>query len=276
MSDPKSILLHVDGSARLALRVQVACRLAEVFDAHVTALYGAMPSLLRYPMAVEASAAAVSVMCELDDEGRAAARAAFEAARGGASRIEWAEPHGDAFWGWSRRAFYCDLMVLGQRDPDDPAAGELPPDFLPSLLVDSGRPALVLPYAGPVATEAPLGRTVLVAWKEGREAARAVAAALPWLRRAAQVHVLGWGEGAEAGLQSLSQHLARHGVGATLHAGGPEPAQPGAALLSSAADLGADLLVMGCYGHSRAREWVLGGATRSILQAMTLPVLMVH
>jgi nucleotide-binding universal stress UspA family protein len=276
MSDPKAILLHVDGSARLALRVQVACRLAETFDARVTALYGAMPSLLRYPMAVEASAAAVSVMSELDDEGRAAARATCEAARDGSPRVEWAEPQGDALWGWTRRAWCCDLMVLGQRNPDDKAAGELPPDFLPSLLVDTGRPALVLPYAGAVATDAPIGRTVLVAWKESREAARAVTAALPWLRRAAQVHVLTWGEGAEQGLQALSAYLALHGVAAVPHAGGPEPAQPGEALLSSAADLGADLLVMGCYGHSRTREWVLGGATRSILAAMTLPVLMVH
>jgi nucleotide-binding universal stress UspA family protein len=276
MSDLKSILLHVDGSARVALRVQVACRLAEAFDAHVTALYGCMPSLLRYPMAVEASAAAVSVMGELDDEVRATARSVFEAASAGSSRIEWAEPQGDALWGWSRRAFFCDLMVLGQRDPTDRAAAELPSDFLPSLLVDTGKPALLLPYAGTVATDAPIGGCVLVAWKESREAARAVSAAMPWLKRAAQVHLLGFGDGAETGLQWLAAYLARHGVQARLHGGGPEPAQPAEALLSSAADLGADLLVMGCYGHSRAREWVLGGVTRSILQSMTLPVLMVH
>jgi len=273
MRTPKSILLHLDGSARIAERVQVARHLAETFDAQVTGLYGAMTSLARYPLAVEGSAAALAMMVELDEEGRKAAKAAFLHASAVSPRLKWSESKSDAFWDFTRRAFYADLVILGQRNPDDPAAGELPADFVPNLLVDTGRPALVVPYAGALA---PIGRTVLVAWKETREAARAVSAALPWLRLAGHVHVVCYDDEPASALHSLQEYLTAQGVAATLHQGGPEHGKAGENLLSQAADLQADLLVMGCYGHSRAREWVLGGATRTILESMTLPVLMVH
>ena len=141
------------------------------------------------------------------------------------------------------------------------------------MLVESGRPALILPYAGAIG---PIGNTVLVAWKETREAARAVTCALPWLRRAGAVHVMAYGDGADDSMRALERYLAAQGVAATTHVRGEEEQDMGNALLSRAADVGADLLVMGSYGHSRAREWVLGGATRTILQTMTLPVLMSH
>lgn len=172
-----------------------------------------------------------------------------------------------------RRALYADLLVLGQRDPDDPAASELPPDFVPQVLVGSGRPALVVPCAGPFAT---VGRRVLIAWKETREAARAVTAALPWLVRAASVHAIACGPDADEALRRLRTYLSAQGVALETQRHEPGETDAGEKLLSAAVDMGADLLVMGCYGHSRAREWVLGGATRSVLRSMTLPVLMSH
>ncbi|MFC6280964.1 MULTISPECIES: universal stress protein [Polaromonas] len=273
MQTPKSILLHLDGSVRAAERVKAACWLADDFDAQVICMSCTMSALMRYPFALEGAAQAISIMQELDKECRDKAFATFVAAGAGSPRLTWAEPLADAPWGFVRRALYADLMILGQRDPDDPAAGELPADFLPSLLVDSGRPALILPYAGAIA---PIGRTVLVAWKETREAARAVSAALPWLRNANHVHVVCYGESARESLHALHGYLEVQGISATLHPGGPEQGDAGSNLLSMAADLGSDLLVMGCYGHSRAREWVWGGATHTILQSMTLPVLMSH
>ncbi len=273
MQTPKSILLHLDGSARTAERVQIARHLAETFDAQVTGLYGALASLARYPFAVEGSATAVAMMCELDEEGRMAAKAAFLTASAVSPRLKWSDSKSDAFRDFTRRALYADLLIVGQRNPDDPAAGELPADFVPNLLVDTGKPALVVPYAGALA---PIGRTVLVAWKETRESARAVSAALPWLRLAGHVHVVCYDEEPSIALQSLQDYLTAEGVTATLHRGGPEQGNVGETLLSQASDMGADLLVMGCYGHSRASEWVLGGATRTILKSMTLPVLMVH
>lgn len=273
MQTPKSILLHLDGSARTAERVKLARQLAEDFDAEVTGLPCTLSALMRYPFAMEGAAEAVAIMQELDKTCRDKAFATFTEAGGGSPRLHWAEPMSDAPWAFARRALYADLLVLGQRNEDDPANDELPSDFLPSVLVECGRPALVLPYVGEFVARP---RTVLIAWKETRESARAVSAALPWLRRAQAVHAVSYGEYAADALRSLQAYLKTQGVSLITHPGGPEQGDAGETLLSMAADTGADLLVMGCYGHSRAREWVLGGVTRSILQSMTLPVLMSH
>jgi nucleotide-binding universal stress UspA family protein len=274
MQTPKSILLHLDGSARTVERIKLARQLAETFDAEVTGQPCTLSALMRYPFAIEAAAEAVAIMQEIDKDARGAMHATFMEHSAGSQRLHWAEPESDGPWGFARRALYTDLMVLGQRDRNDPMDGELPGDFLPSVLVQSGRPALVLPYAGPVGS---VGRNVLVAWKETPESARAVTAALPWLRKAARVHVVAYGEDAETSLQRLQNYLRMQDVqNITLHPGGDKEDDIGNKLLSFAADLGSDLLVMGCYGHSRAREWVMGGATLSMLQWMTLPVLMSH
>ena len=272
MLPPKSILLHLDSSTRAVLRVQAARLLAEVFEAEVTALYCVTPALLRYPFSLESTTAATATFLrDLETDRKNSAKEAFLEACAGSSRLKWAES--DAPWGFARRSLYADLIVLGQRDADDPADEELPFDFVPSVLVNSGRPALVLPY---VWSPGPIGYTVLVAWKETREAARAATAALPWLRRADRVHAVCYGEDSDGSLRALESRLKAHGVAATLHQGGPDRGDAGERLLSLSADVAADLLVMGSYGHSRAREWALGGATRSILQSMTVPVLMVH
>ncbi|MBV8576692.1 MAG: universal stress protein, partial [Acetobacteraceae bacterium] len=175
-------------------------------------------------------------------------------------------------------ARYADLAILGQLDPDR-VETELIRPRPEQVALASGCPVLIVPYAGHFDK---LGRRVLIAWSATREAARAVKDAMPFLTSAELVTVLtidpregphGHGElpGADIAL-----HLARHGVKAqierTVSAGVPV----GEALLSRAADLGVDLIVMGAYGHSRAREVLLGGATRSVLRSMTVPVLMSH
>ncbi len=124
-----------------------------------------------------------------------------------------------------------------------------------------------------------VGQTVVIAWKATREAARAVTAAVPLLQRAQRVHIVKWDDGQEAiegARLDLAGYLKLRGVEATWHREGPEPDALGEHLLSRAFDLEADLLVMGCYGHNRAREWVLGGTSRTVLESMTLPVLMAH
>lgn len=273
MQTPRSILVHIDSSAHAAVRVNVARLLAEEFDADVIAQPCMLASLARYPFAVDGAGAAIEMMVALDKEGLDKAHATFLKASAGSPRLHWAEPLAEGPWDFVPRALYADLLVLGQRDQDDPASGELPFDFVPSVLLDSGKPALILPYAGDAV---PVARTVLVAWKETREAARAVTAAMPWLQRANKVHVVAYGEGSAASLRALERYLKVNGVTVTAHSGGPEEKDVGNALLSMAADLRAEMLVMGCYGHSRAREWALGGATHTILQTMTLPVLMSH
>jgi len=276
----RQILVHLDPTRATARRLAAACQLAQGLQAPLTALYAATPGFaeLPYAPAIGGPGLAASLL-ELDDRRRAQARKVFEETRR-ASGIEvaWAQtsrvPIAEAF---AQQALFADLLVLGQHDPSDEDTAAVPADFAESVLLASGRPALIVPHIGAPAT---IASTVAIAWKETPEAARAVTAALPLLRKAQRVHVLSWSEESAAGVGGqpldLAGYLAAHGVPFTWDRAGAERQQVGELLLSRAFDFGADLLVMGCYGHSRAREWILGGATRTILQSMTLPVLMVH
>ena len=122
----------------------------------------------------------------------------------------------------------------------------------------------------------------MLAWDAGREAARAVSDAMPFLERAEQVTVMavnpssGEGDHGEEPGADIALHLARHGVKAEVHQTESPDISVGDELLSRIADDGSDMLVMGAYGHTRLRELVLGGVTRSILEQMTVPVLMSH
>lgn len=274
MQTPKSILLHLDNSRSVAMRIRLACALADAFEAQVTAQACSTPVVLRYPYITEYAADAAAILDEIDRDERDRLYSAFIQNAAGSPRLHWAEPVDDGPLGFARTALYADLLLLGQHDPDEPASGELPGSFLSSLLVQSGKPALVLPYTGSWDV---IGRNVMIAWKETPESARAVSAALPWLHRAREVHAVSYGPDAQAALRDLRDSLRLHGIASVeLHAEGLEEEDVGGSLLSRAADIGSDLLVMGCYGHSRAREWVMGGATRSMLQSMTIPVLMTH
>jgi nucleotide-binding universal stress UspA family protein len=177
-----------------------------------------------------------------------------------------------------RQVRYADLIILSQADPNHPppAPGR---HLVEDILLTSGRPTLVIPYVGSFET---IGTRVLVAWNNSREAARAVHDALPLLAKAASVTIIAVSPGRrepaadEAGTADLIDHLARHGISAkaerTVAAGKSIPD----VLLSYAADLNADLLVAGGYGHSRLRERILGGITQTLLQHLTVPVLMSH
>jgi nucleotide-binding universal stress UspA family protein len=270
MNAIKSILLHVDASLRSATRQALAAQLAERLDAAVSACFAATPAVLMSGVALgEASGLFVTQLAEVDAENRRRAQAIFDAASSG-PRVRWDDLSRDLpVPAFSRRALAHDLLVLGQFDRIDPGAAIVPSDFVESVLIGSGRPAIVVPYAGEFNT---LGGTVLVAWKPTPEAARAVQAALPLLRSAQQVHVAGWGDDP----REIERLLLLHGIDARYHHEPDAGAPVGELLLSRAADLSADLLVMGCYGHSRARELVLGGASRQVLQAMTVPVLLCH
>lgn len=273
MPTPRTILLHMDDNARMGERIRFARTLAEAIDAEVVCRPCSMSGLMPYPFSVGAAAVAVQAMRKAEEESRDRLYRLFTLHGGQSPRLHWVEPDSTAPWDFARHAFYADLLLLGQRERSDPTDLLLPADFLPDLLMQSGRPAVVLPYAG---TFDAIGRHVLVAWNESREAARALSAALPWMRTAASVQAVVYGEDAQQPLERLRAFLHVHGVAdPILHAGG-RIEDVGNQLLSLAADMGADLLVMGCYSHSRAREWVLGGATRTVLDSMTLPVLLSH
>ena len=185
--------------------------------------------------------------------------------------------------GISLLARAADLVVLGQPAPDANAAAA---DIHVNVITNAGRPVLLVPFAGHHAT---VGRRILVSWDGGREAARAMQLALPLLKDADQVSIAVFEvaadehKAADALAADPRPWLARHGVTATLSVHAVDHgrrlnrrSQIGERLLSLAADLSADLLVMGGYGHSRIRESLLGGVTRTVLDQMTLPVLMAH
>ncbi|MEJ8834967.1 universal stress protein [Ramlibacter sp. AN1133] len=279
-ADFRQLLVHLDPTRASGRRLAAACELARSLQASLTALYAATPGFAELPYAPAIGGPGMSAsLVELDDRRRQQARKVFEETlRASGADVQWAQtsqvPITDAF---AQQALFADLLVLGQRNPADEDAAAVPADFVESVLLACGRPALVVPHIGAPAT---IGSTVAIAWKETPEAARAVTAALPFLRKARRVHVLSWGEQPQpvVGGQALdlAKYLETHGIAFTWDRAGAERQQVGELLLSRAFDLGADLLVMGCYGHSRAREWILGGASRTILQSMTLPVLMTH
>lgn len=278
----KSILVHLDASPRAGIRLTLAQRLAAQHGAELSALYGVTPSLLAGPWAAgEGMTAAAAALADLDRDQRSRARAHFDKASA-QGPLQWLDGGTVPYATLTQRALYADLLVLGQDDPADLQTGALPADLVAGVIIDTGRPTLVVPHVGSFDAAA---QQVLLAWKPTREAARAATAALPWLRLARTVHVAARAEqgmamgGSETDfdpLVALRHWLQVQGVQAPVHTHGLGPGDVGEALLSLAADTGAELLAMGCYGHSRTREWVLGGASRSVLRSMTLPVLMAH
>jgi len=265
----RSILLHVDAAPRCAERLRVAQALAARHGAALDLLYAVTPAVLSQPLGLaEAAAATMQVLQEVDDERRHAAEHMVREAGAGAAWTVASEASPLA--GLAEQALFADLLVMGQHDAAQPWLAGTPADFVESVLLSSGKPALVLPFVGRFET---IGERVLLAWKPTREAAHALAAALPLLRGARELHVVGASDDERPRLATC---LARHGVGATPRHHAALEGNAGELLLSLASEFDADLLVMGCYGHSRAREWVLGGATRTVLQSMTLPVLMAH
>jgi len=275
----KTILVHLDRGARSRARLDLGFALADACGAHLVGLYAL--SAAQMPSYVRAEASRIIIEAEEKNRGeaQAAAEAMFRAAaqRNGGVKSEWRASKRDALAAVRLSARYADLVVAGQREPEDDSG--LAPDFTEELVLSTGRPVLFMPYAGKFER---LCRRVLVAWNAGREAARAVTDALPLLARAEKVEVVAFSPekgGADHGDvpgADIGLFLARHGVKVTVAAQYGEDLHIGEQILSRAADFGADLIVMGAYGHSRMRQIVLGGATRTLLEAMTAPVLMSH
>lgn len=278
----KDLLVVLDSASDTRGRIELAASLAEKSAAHLVGLY-AIPSPDLPRRAGYADLAALEPVYhewrERALEQAESMREMFEnAAKQHGISQEWRGilegPEADP----ALHARYSDLTILGQRDPDSDEMSMIRP-HPERVTLASGRPILVIPYAGHFDK---VGNCVLIAWNASREAARAIADAMPILIGADSVTVMSVdprpgaeGDGDVPGAD-IAVHLARHGVKAQIERTVSADVPIGEVLLSRAADLGADLLVMGAYGHSRMRELLLGGATRSILASMTIPVLMSH
>jgi len=278
----KDILVHLDATPQSGSRLDLAIDLARRHEAHLTALTVIDIGLPMIAMGDASGGAAIATV--VDDMRNASLAEAKRVEADYRERLrreaipgEWRQAEGMLAELISLHARYADLVIIGQDDPDTAIPGSV--GLAGDVLFGAGRPVLVVPYAG---TFSAVGRRVLIGWNASRESARAVNDALPLIAQAETACVLAAnprvsieGHGEEPG-SDIALHLARHGVTVTVeHRVAPDV--PDADLvLNQAADMTADLLVMGAYGHSRLREFVLGGVTRSILKQMTVPVLMSH
>ncbi len=278
----KTILVHVDDSKHVDKRIEIAANIAAIDKAHLVgvAITG-LPGMLYNTALFDPAPPHMAALLGPAQEHAAAALVKFEnlARRFPVGSIETRLIENETAEDVSLQARYSDLVVLGQYDPED-ASSSMGPDFVETVIMHSGVPVLTVPYASAFSTG---GDRALIAWNASKEAARAVHDALPLLQRARQVDVAVFDPESQPVAyravpdKDIVDYLARHHIDAKVtrqKTGGD--IDIGNALLSLAADLTSDLLVMGCYGHSRFREIVLGGVTRVILKSMTIPVLMTH
>jgi nucleotide-binding universal stress UspA family protein len=270
--------VHLDATAPARARLDFAAALAARHGARLTGLM--VQEIALPPIATpDSGGAALVPLLEAMRRDAAAEVAAlrphFEAAL---QRFHiagaWHAPEGIAAEQVAHRGRQADLLVLGQDQPE--GATPTAAFVIESALFGSGRPVLIVPHAGRFD---PPSRHALIGWNGSREATRAVHDALPLLAaigRATMLSVDDQASASEAPDETIAAHLARHGIRTEADTAASGDVDAAALLLNRAAELSADLLVIGGYGHSRLREWVLGGVTRSILHEMTLPVLISH
>lgn len=275
-----SLLVLLDDDGRADARTHLAARLAVRHRSHLVGI--APTGRLDLPPGFAASRAleeaalarAESIRCADERAERFVARCRDE----GVASVEAHAHEGEPAAVLLHHAHCADLVVIGQADPGSRQHRERQ-RLVEQVLLHNPRPTLVVPHAGRFDT---IGDTVLLAWDDSPGCARATADALPLLRAARRVQVRVWrrpGEGDEtaiaARLHDLGLWLARHGVSADRQS--VVTSRPvGEALLDHAAETGADVVVMGTYGHSRWTERLLGGATRTLLARAPVPLLMSH
>jgi nucleotide-binding universal stress UspA family protein len=274
----KDLIVNVTVGESRDVAGPYAISIAETFEAHVGAVafsyepvipptvMGGIPASFIESQRADSEKAATGALAKFDTAAKRAG-VSFESRIVGASLAGAA----DTFGAMARR---FDLSVIAQAEPDKIAPEEL---IAEGALFGSGRPVVVVPYIQKTGVK--LDR-VMVAWDASRNAARAVADAMPFLARAGTIDVVIVAserpKSDEVAGADIGHHLARHGLKVEVKrivATGTDVANT---ILSHAADSSADFIVMGGYGHSRLREFILGGATRGILSSMTVPVLMSH
>ena len=286
----KTILAPVCGAARDDLTLAAALTVARDFDAHVDVLFSRQPASASVPMVGEGISGAVveQLMTAADEEWsrrEESARHAFEKAVGKFDAPLHEEPPGPTTMTAAWRQIVAseedavvamghltDLVVLGHaRGDDEDAQLAL---TLEAALFQGSRPVLL----APTMPAQRIGGVAAIAWNGSAESARAVAGAMPFLRKADAVHILtaGTRKTDVSVAEGLSDYLAWQGILAAAKPVEPIEASVGAAVLTTASDLGADLLVMGGYTHSRLRQLILGGVTRHVLGNAELSVLMSH
>jgi nucleotide-binding universal stress UspA family protein len=274
----KDIVVNLPVDTKHDVTTDFAASMAGAFNAHLAAIAFVHRPVVPGSLLDGATAGIIQAQRTAAKNAAQAAIAKFEeTARRNALSAEsrWLDSDyagiADLFARIARR---FDISVVAQAEPDTLGPERM---IAEAALFDSGRPVLIVPYIQK--TPLKLGR-VMACWDGSRSAARAIADALPLLARAKTVEIFTAtgeaGKSTELEGSDIAHHLARHGLKVVVERQPAGDVDIASIILSRAADNGADLIVMGGYGHSRLREFVLGGATRGILSSMTLPVLMSH
>ena len=274
----KDIVVHVDFDDDASARLNAAMSLADSHGAHLVGVYAIPKPFIPTYAEVQISAEVLEAQRKAAIEGAERAKDTFDKATAGKGlSVEWRTQDGDAGKVLGFHCRFADLTVVGQPNPDSslfPGDRDLPD----RLILTAGRPVLVLPpgYTGDLAA-----KRILIAWDEGPLASRAVHDALPLLQKAEKVVVMVANPAkAPAGKRDpgadIAAHLARHGVKVEADHVTSGDMSVGNLLLARAADMSADLIVMGAYGHARWSELILGGVTNEVLTHQTVPALMVH
>jgi nucleotide-binding universal stress UspA family protein len=279
----KTVLVHVDNDKHTSERIKFAAKIAMSEDAH---LIGAAPTgvsrfIYQSRYIYEGGGMATHLENHIDELRKQSKEAlsSFETTvrKLGVNSCEAREVDDEAGSGISLQARYSDLVVIGQTDLDNPSPTTLP-DFPEFVVMNSGRPVLIVPYTG---NYEKVAKRVLIAWDASTSSTRAVTGAIPLLKQADNVDVVvfnpdsrGDAHGEQPGAD-IALYLARHKIKVNVVRQRTD-IDVGNALLSIATDLGSDMMVMGGYGHSRFREILLGGVTRTVLESMTVPILMSH
>ena len=275
----KTILVHLNDQRRAESLLGSVLELAKRHHAHLIGMhvYAALPAA---PISIPYASRVMSGVAGGERKAGEEIEAIFRRMTvGHAFGAEWRllkVPHVDLASMVMHYGRHADLIVAGQTDPQ----WDLSPlmDFPERLALESGRPVLVIPHGDPWPE---IGRKAVVAWKPGREAARAVFDALPLLKTAETVKILEVEEdtaspSAAETDQALAASLIRHGIEPTMERCAPEHRNAGETICAHVSREGADLLILGAYGHSRFREILFGGVTRYIARHMPAPTLFSH
>lgn len=275
----KTIAVHVDQDTHCARRVRAAAQLAVAHQAYLTGIHASFVSPRHFHDGVILPADIEAVLRGRSVDERNEAERQFRAITDeiGATAF-WRSPPGAAEHVLPLQTRYADLLVLSQPDLDHRSPSKIR-DLLASVMLDSGKPTLMVPSVGPIR---PVGQRVLLCWNGEREAARALDDAAPLIRQAESLVILcvdapayadrhpGWRDDLLTYCKRHAYPVSQLEIRERGHVG------VGNTILNAAADFGADLIVMGAYGHSRLRQAVFGGATRTMLDSMTVPVLFSH
>jgi nucleotide-binding universal stress UspA family protein len=265
----KNLMVHLDQGKRTAARLELAVSLATQHQARLVGVFGQLAPPQQVGVVSTWPTPAYT-------EAADASKAAFAQATAGLAQAEWHDinrgSEAEVLRNITDMARYADLVIMGQHD--EMAKSFVPPDLAEEVVLNSGRPVLVLPYVG---TFPEVGKNPLIAWSNVREAAHALNDALPLIEGCAEATVLSFSASADDARSSCTEvvrHLACHGIKATSEIMLVNDIGIMDMLLNKSADLGSDLLVMGAHGHIGLPFMSRGAGTRYIFRHMTVPVLM--